>query len=278
MQQYLDLVSAIRTMGEDRPDRTGVGTRSLFGWQSRYDLREGFPLVTTKRVPTRSMVTELLWMLKGKTDNQWLNDNGCTIWDEWATEEQCERFNRDPGDLGPVYGAQWRQFVSVTENGMTVMFDQIERLVDDLITNPYSRRHILTGWNPYDADQVALPPCHTLSQFYVSTNGELSCQMYQRSADVFLGVPFNIASYALLTHLLAHVCGLKVGMFVHAIGDAHLYSNHEDQVELLLSRDPYPHPTLRFDGDITGVDTWTPDQIIFENYQSHPTIPAPVAV
>ena len=227
MRQYLELLDAVMTQGEDRDDRTGVGTRSLFGWQSRYDLADGFPLVTTKRVHTRSIIVELLWFLAGRTDNDWLNDRGVTIWDEWSTAEQTARFGRPAGDLGPTYGHQWRNFGATRLDDGTYApdgVDQLARLVTEIRTNPSSRRLIVSGWNAREADQVALPPCHTLFQFHVSTDGRLSCQLYQRSADLFLGVPFNIASYALLTHMVAQVCGLQAAEFIHTFGDLHLYT------------------------------------------------------
>ncbi len=280
MDQYLELLDAVLTTGEVRDDRTGVGTRSLFGWQSRYDLADGFPLVTTKKVHTRSVIVELLWFLAGRTDNGWLNERGVTIWDEWATPEQTARFGRRGGDLGPVYGHQWRNFGatarpdgSYADDGV----DQLAAVVEAIRTEPTSRRLIVTGWHPREATQVALPPCHTLFQFHVA-GGRLSCQLYQRSADVFLGVPFNIASYALLTHLVAQVCGLEPGVFVHSFGDVHLYRNHEDQARLQLSRPPRPLPRLVLDPAVRSLEALRLEHVTIEGYDPHPAIPAPVAV
>jgi thymidylate synthase len=247
----------------------------------RFDLAAGFPLVTTKKVHTRSVIQELLWFLSGRTDNQWLNERGVTIWDEWATPEQCARFGRPAGDLGPVYGHQWRNFGATRRPDGTFErdgVDQLARVVAEIRRNPTSRRLIVTGWNPREADQVALPPCHTLFQFQVSSGGRLHCQLYQRSADCFLGVPFNIASYALLTHLVAQVTGLKPGVFVHTLGDAHLYKNHLDQARLQLSRDHRPLPTLVLDPAITDLFAVTAEQIRIDGYDPHPAIKAPVAV
>ena len=280
MRQYLDLLRLTLETGETRRDRTGVGTLGIFGAQLRFDLAEGFPLVTTKKVHLRSIIQELLWFISGHTDNGWLNARGVTIWDEWATPEQCAKFGRSAGDLGPVYGHQWRNFGATPKPDGTFEkdgVDQLRALVEGLKRNPQGRRHIVTGWNPKEADRVALPPCHTLFQFHVSESGRLSCQLYQRSADLFLGVPFNIASYALLTHMIAAQTGLAVGDFVWTGGDCHLYTNHLEQVQLQLSREPYPYPTLRlaardsvFDYDI--------DDVSFEDYRHHPGIKAPVAV
>ena len=281
MRQYLELLDTVMREGEDRTDRTGVGTRSLFGWQSRYDLSEGFPLVTTKKVHTRSVIVELLWFLAGRTDNDWLNERGVTIWDEWATEEQAARFGRAAGDLGPVYGHQWRNFGATELPDGTFApdgVDQIAHVVEQIRNNPDSRRLIVSGWNPAEAEQVTLPPCHTLFQFHVSGDGRLSCQLYQRSADIFLGVPFNIASYALLTQMIAHVTGLAPGTFVHSIGDAHLYSNHHDQAREQLSRTPRPLPRLVLDPSVTELDEFRLEHITIEGYDPAPAIPAPVAV
>jgi thymidylate synthase len=281
MRQYLELLEAVATDGEHRDDRTSVGTRSLFGWQCRFDLADGFPLVTTKRVHTRSVIGELLWFLAGRTDNGWLNERGITIWDEWATAEQTAAFGRSPGDLGPVYGHQWRNFGasrladgSYADDGV----DQLARVVERIRTEPNSRRLIVTGWNPAEADDVALPPCHTLFQFYVTGDGRLSCQLYQRSADVFLGVPFNIASYALLTHLVAQVCGLRPGVFVHTFGDVHLYANHVEQAREQLSRRPRPLPRLVLAPHVDSLDGFGFADITIEGYDPHPAIRAPVAV
>jgi thymidylate synthase len=281
MRQYLELLEAVVTDGEHRDDRTSVGTRSLFGWQCRFDLADGFPLVTTKRVHTRSVIGELLWFLAGRTDNGWLNERGVTIWDEWATAEQTAAFGRSPGDLGPVYGHQWRNFGATPRPDGTFADDGVDQLVaviDALRTDPESRRHIISSWNPAEANQVALPPCHTMFQFYVSTDRRLSCQLYQRSADVFLGVPFNIASYALLTHMVAQVCGLAPGSFVHTFGDVHLYLNHVDQAREQLARTPRARPTLVLDPTVTQIDEFGFDHISFEGYDPHPAIRAPVAV
>ena len=281
MRQYLELLDTVMREGEDRTDRTGVGTRSLFGWQSRYDLADGFPLVTTKKVHTRSVIVELLWFLAGRTDNDWLNERGVSIWDEWATEQQTARFGRAAGELGPVYGHQWRNFGATLLPDGTYAddgTDQIAHVVEQIRSNPDSRRLIVSGWNPAEAEQVTLPPCHTLFQFHVSGDGRLSCQLYQRSADIFLGVPFNIASYALLTHMVAHVTGLRPGTFVHTIGDAHLYSNHHVQATEQLSRSPRPLPRLVLDPTVTELDDFRLEHITIEGYDPAPALPAPVAV
>jgi thymidylate synthase len=264
MQAYHDLLSRLLTEGAFKADRTGTGTRSLFGHQMRFNLREGFPLVTTKKLHLKSIIHELLWFLKGETNIAYLKQHGVRIWDEWADEK---------GDLGPVYGRQWRSWAC--PDGRTV--DQIVWVLDEIKRNPHSRRLIVTAWNPADLDQMALAPCHCLFQFYV-VDGHLSCQLYQRSADVFLGVPFNIASYALLTHMMAQACGLKVGDFVHSFGDVHLYLNHIEQAELQLSRDIRPLPSLRLNPAKTDLFDFTFDDIEIENYDPHPAIKALVAV
>ena len=264
MQQYLDLMRHVRDNGLRRTDRTGTGTISLFGYQMRFDLSEGFPVVTTKKLHLRSIIHELLWFLKGDTNIRYLKENGVSIWDEWADEN---------GDLGPVYGSQWRSWPA--PNGQKI--DQISNVIEQIRTNPDSRRLIVSAWNPAEVDNMALPPCHSLFQFYVS-DGKLSCQLYQRSADILLGVPFNIASYALLTLMIAQVCDLEAGDFIHTFGDAHLYLNHLEQVDLQLSREPYPLPTMTLNPDIRSVFDFTYDDITLNDYQSHPAIKAPIAV
>ncbi len=280
MKQYLELLTRILETGGDKGDRTGTGTRSVFGHQMRFDLSAGFPLLTTKKVHMKSIIYELLWFLKGDTCVDYLQANGVSIWDEWATAEQTARFGRPAGELGPVYGHQWRNFGASKNADGTYNadgFDQITWLINEIKTNPNSRRLIVSGWNPAEAGQVALPPCHTLFQFFV-IDGKLSCQLYQRSADVFLGVPFNIASYALLTHMIAQVCELDVGEFIWTGGDTHLYSNHFEQAKLQLSREPLPLCQLKLNPDIKDIFDFGFDDITIENYQYHPAIKAAVAV
>ncbi len=280
MKQYLHLLSHILQNGADKSDRTGTGTRSVFGYQMRFDLNKGFPLLTTKKVHFHSIVIELLWFLKGDTNVKFLQDNKVTIWDEWATAEQTARFGRQAGDLGAVYGHQWRNFgASQNADGSYLAdgFDQISWLINEIKTNPDSRRLIVSGWNPKEAGEVALPPCHTLFQFFVA-NGKLSCQLYQRSADVFLGVPFNIASYALLTHMVAQVCELGVGEFIWTGGDTHLYSNHFEQANLQLTRQPLPLCQLWLNPDVDDIFAFQSSDIKLMDYQSHPAIKAAVSV
>ena len=281
MHQYHDLLKHVLASGVRHEDRTGVGTVSTFGYQTRFDLREGFPIVTTKRVPFRWVAEELFWFLSGSTSEQELQRRGVDIWAEWATEEQTAKFGRETGDLGPVYGYLWRSFGGdyPQVNGI----DQIARLIREIETNPNSRRLLVSGWDPRVCDDVALPPCHTLFQFKVENGSTLHCQLYQRSADAFLGLPFNISSYALLTHLVAHVCGLEVGDFIHTFGDLHIYSNHLDQVNELLSREPLDLPKLAFVNteDLKGLDgilNFKFENLDLQNYQSHGKISAPVAV
>ena len=273
MKQYLDLMRHVFEHGTPKADRTGTGTRSVFGWQMRFDLGTGFPMLTTKKLHLRSIIHELLWFLQGDTNIRYLKENGVRIWDEWADEH---------GDLGPVYGHQWRHWK--TPDGREI--DQITQLIEGLKKNPDSRRHIVTAWNPADVDSMALPPCHAFFQLYVAPaapgdadqRSRLSCQLYQRSADIFLGVPFNIASYALLTLMLAQVCGYRPGDFVHTFGDAHLYSNHFDQVQLQLSRDIRPLPSMRINPDVKDILAFRFEDFTLEGYDPHPHIAAPVAV
>mgnify|MGYP001255383324 CR=1 FL=1 len=313
-RQYLDLLRHVLKSGVRKEDRTGTGTISVFGYQMRFDLREGFPLLTTKRVPFRLVASELLWFIRGDTNIRYLLEHNNHIWDEWAFkkwveseeyegpdmtdfglrsqrddafrrmyEEEMEKFTkrilsddefaRKYGELGDVYGKQWRQWK--TSSGETI--DQLKDVIQAIKTNPDSRRLIVTAWSPEDIPAMALPPCHTLFQFYVA-EGRLSCQLYQRSADLFLGVPFNIASYALLTHMIAHECGLDVGDFVHTLGDAHIYVNHLEQVEMQLGREPRPLPTLRLNPQVRSVFDFTMEDLAVEGYDPHPAIPAPVAV
>lgn len=280
MQPYLDLLQRILDEGQPRQDRTGTGTIGVFGHQMRFDLSDGFPLLTTKKCHLRSIIIELLWFLSGETRVEPLQEARVRIWNEWATAEACAKFGREAGDLGPVYGHQWRNFgASLNPDGTYSNdgVDQITRLVDGLKNNPWSRRHIVTGWNPKEADQVALPPCHTLFQFHVQ-NDRLNCQLYQRSADVFLGVPFNIASYSLLTMMLAQVTGLKPGVFVHTFGDAHLYNNHLDQARLQLTRTPRARPTMWLNPEVKDIFGFTYDDFKLENYTPYPHIKAAVSV
>ena len=279
-QAYLDLLQHVLTHGTEKGDRTGTGTLSHFGAQLRFDLADGFPLLTTKKVHFKSIVYELFWFLSGSTHVDYLQENGVRIWNEWSTAEQTARFNRPAGDLGPVYGHQWRNYgATKDENGIynNDGIDQITQVVEQIKNNPNSRRLIVSGWNPGEAEQVALPPCHTLFQFFVADN-KLSCQLYQRSADLFLGVPFNIASYALLTHMVAQVCGLEVGEFIWTGGDCHIYQNHRQQVELQLTRELYTLPTLTLNPDVTDIFAFTYDDISVDGYVSHPAIKAKVAV
>ena len=276
MKSYLSLLSLVLEEGVQRDDRTGTGTRSLFGHQLRFDLSEGFPLLTTKKVHLKSIIHELLWFLSGETHVEPLKEKGVRIWNEWATAEQTARFGREAGDLGPIYGHQWRNFgASLDENGQfrNDGVDQIRQALDLIRNNPQSRRIIVSGWNPKESNQVALPPCHTLFQFYVQ-NGKLSCQLYQRSADIFLGVPFNIASYALLTMMMAQVCGLKPGDFVHSFGDVHLYKNHIEQAKKQLARNPFSLPEVK----LSCYDIYRGDfDVELINYKSHPAIKAPLS-
>lgn len=280
MQAYLDLLRTILERGKDRADRTGTGTRGIFGHQMRFDLREGFPLLTTKKLHVKSIMHELLWFVRGETHVKPLQDAGVRIWNDWATAEQTARFGRLEGDLGPVYGHQWRNFGATRKADGTYErdgVDQIKRLLHDIKESPSSRRLIVTGWNPKEADQVALPPCHTLFQLYVQ-DGELSCQLYQRSADVFLGVPFNIASYAMLTMMIAHVSGLGVGDFVHTFGDAHLYKNHIEQAKLQLTREPRKLPQMKINPDAKDLFAFRFEDFNIVGYDPHPHIAAEVSV
>lgn len=277
MQTYLDLMRYVRDHGVEKSDRTGTGTKSIFGYQMRFDLSKGFPLVTTKKCHLKSIIHELLWFIKGESNIAYLKENGVKIWDDWATED---------GELGPVYGVQWRNWPAA--NGETI--DQLTQLINDLKTNPDSRRHIITAWNPAvlpdtsvspnenaENGKQALPPCHTLFQFYV-LNGKLSCQLYQRSADIFLGVPFNIASYSLFTMMIAQVCDLELGEFIHTFGDAHLYLNHLEQVDEQLSRQPLSLPTMAINPEVKNIFDFTFDDFELKDYQAHPHIAAPISV
>jgi len=264
MQQYLNLLQHIIDNGADKTDRTGTGTKSCFGYQMRFNLAEGFPMVTTKKLHLKSIIYELLWFLNGDTNIKYLNENGVRIWDEWADKN---------GDLGPVYGKQWRSW----EGANGVVIDQISELIEQIKKTPDSRRLIVSAWNVGDLSKMALMPCHNMFQFYVA-DGKLSCQLYQRSADVFLGVPFNIASYALLTMMVASVCGLEYGDFVHSFGDVHLYNNHVEQAQLQLSRKPFPLPTMKINKEVKDIFSFQFSDFTLENYESHPSIKAPVAV
>ncbi|WP_462417984.1 thymidylate synthase [Kytococcus sp. Marseille-QA3725] len=264
MRQYLDLLTDVLENGTPTDDRTGVGTLAVFGRQTRFDLREGFPLLTTKRVYRKGVVGELLWFLRGDTNVRWLQERDIHIWDEWADSD---------GELGPVYGAQWRSWPAPDGDSI----DQIAKVVEAIRANPASRRHVVSAWNPAEVDEMALPPCHTMFQFHVA-QGRLSCQLYQRSADVFLGVPFNIASYALLTHMVAHVTDLEVGDFVHTFGDLHLYANHVEQAREQLVREPRPLPRLELNPQVRQLDAFDLDDVTFHGYDPHPAIKAPIAV
>ncbi|MGD9979979.1 MAG: thymidylate synthase [Hyphomonadaceae bacterium] len=266
---YLGLVRDVIQHGVRREDRTGVGTVGVFGRQLRFDLGQGFPLLTTKKLHLKSIIAELLWFLRGDTNVRWLREQGVTIWDEWADEN---------GELGPIYGKQWCAWrVPESDGEAQKTINQIERLIVGLRGNPYSRRHVVSAWNPADVDQMALPPCHCLFQFFVA-DGKLSCQLYQRSADIFLGVPFNIASYALLTHMVAQVTGFEVGEFVHTFGDAHLYLNHIDQAQTQLARTPYPSPQMWINPNVTDIFGFRLSDFEIQNYTAHPAIKAPIAI
>lgn len=265
MNQYLDLLKFVLENGEERFDRTGVGTIGVFAAQERFDLRDSFPLLTTKKIHTRSIIYELLWFLKGDTNIKYLNDNRVSIWDEWADKD---------GNLGRIYGAQWTDWK--TSDGRSI--NQIDKLIEGLIKDPFGRRHIVSAWNPGELDKMALPPCHTLFQFYVNSQSELSCQLYQRSADLFLGVPFNIASYAMLTMMVAQVCGYKPREFIHTFGDLHIYKNHIEQVKTQLEREPRPLPTLTLNPARKNIRDFVYEDFVFTGYNPHPSIKAPIAI
>lgn len=264
MKQYLDLLDHVMKTGVRKSDRTGTGTISVFGYQMRFNLGEGFPLLTTKKLHLRSILHELLWFISGETNIRYLKENGVSIWDEWADEN---------GNLGPVYGSQWRSWPA--SDGRKI--DQLRMVMDSVRKSPDSRRHVVSAWNPGELDRMALPPCHLLFQFYVA-NGKLSCQMYQRSADIFIGVPFNIASYSLLTMMMAQVCDLKPGEFIHTLGDAHIYLNHIDQVKLQLTREPYKLPEMKINPDVKDIFNFRFEDFKLENYQAHPHIKGDIAV
>ena len=265
MKKYLKFANHVLEHGNDRTDRTGIGTKSIFGYQMRFNLNDGFPLLTTKKMHLKSIIYELLWFLRGDTNIKFLNEHGISIWNEWANVN---------GDLGPVYGAQWRSWPK--SNNETI--DQITNIIKQLKNNPYSRRHIVSAWNVSELDQMALPPCHLLFQFYIDNNNKLSCQLYQRSADVFLGVPFNIASYALLTMMTAQVCNLKLGEFIHTFGDAHIYHNHIEQIKEQITRTPYNLPTIIINENITNIFDFQYSDFKINNYTCHPKIIAPIAI
>lgn len=281
MHQYLDLLYHIREHGEQRADRTGTGTVAVFGTQERYDLRKGFPAVTTKKLAWKAVVSELLWFLEGSNDERRLceilhgtrDESKTTIWTDNANADYWEPKARFKGDVGNIYGVQWRSWGP----RLGPKVDQVAQLIDGLKKDPYGRRHLLTAWNPGELNTMALPPCHIMSQFYVSNNGELSCHMYQRSCDFFLGVPFNIASYSLFTHMLAQVCGYTVGEFVHSTGDSHIYLDHIEQVNIQLTRSPYVSPTLKINPDVKNIDDFTMGDFELVNYQHHPSIAAPMS-
>lgn len=267
--------------GETREDRTGIGTKSIFGYQMRFNLSEGFPLLTTKKLHFKSIVNELLWFLGGHTNNNWLTERGVSIWNEWADEKHTTYFNRQPGDLGPIYGHQWRNWgASIKSDGgyQNDGYDQINYIINEINNNPQSRRLIVSGWHPREVHQVDLPPCHTLFQFFVHKNKRLDCQLYQRSADVFLGIPFNIASYSLLILIIAQICKLRPGYFIHTLGDAHLYNNHFSQASLQLNREPRILPQIQLNSKIKNIENFTYSDFYLNGYNPYPNIKAPVAI